>query len=144
MNPLDLLPKSPFNLDDFKREISNNPDKHESVRLFWEKFDPVGWSLWKLVYQKYEGEGTVGYLTSNLKNGFLRNLDHFRKYAFAGFGVYGTEGNYEIQGAWLWRGTEIPEEMREHQSFEYYTVTKLDHTKEEDRALIDQYWANLK
>jgi hypothetical protein len=44
-------------------------------------------------------------LTANLKNGFLRNIDHFRKYAFAGVGVYGTDGNFEIQGVWLWRGT---------------------------------------
>lgn len=109
VNPLDLLPKSTFNLDDFKREISNNPNKNESVKLFWEKFDPEGWSIWKTVYQRYGDEGTVGYLTSNLKNGFLRNLDHFRKYSFAGFGVYGNEGNYDIKGVWLWRGTEIPE-----------------------------------
>lgn len=110
VNPLDLLPKSPFNLDDFKREISNNPDKHESVKLFFDKYDPEGWSLWKLDYKRYGDEGTVDYLTSNLKNGFLRNIvDGFRKYAFAGYGVYGSDKNYEIRGVWLWRGTEIPE-----------------------------------
>jgi hypothetical protein len=54
------------------------------------------------------GEGVVGYLTNNLKNGYLRNIDHFRKYTFATLGVFGVEGNYEIDGVWLWRGTEIP------------------------------------
>jgi len=27
------------------------------------------------------------------------------------WGVYGDEGSYEIRGAWMWRGTEIPEEL---------------------------------
>ena len=53
-------------------------------------------------------------------NGFIRNLDHFRKYAFAGYGVYGVPGCYDIKGAWMWRGTEIPGEWKEHQSFEYH------------------------
>jgi len=73
-----------------------------------------------VTYQKYEGEGTVDYLTANLMNGFIRNIDHFRKYAFAGYGVYCTSGNYDIKGVWLWRGNEIPEEWKEHQSFEYH------------------------
>ena len=66
------------------------------------------------------GEGVVDYTTSNLMNGFIRNLDHFRKYAFAGYGVYGVPGCYDIKGAWMWRGTEIPGEWKEHQSFEYH------------------------
>ena len=137
VNPLDLLPKSPFVLDDFKREISNAQDKASVLKSFWEKFDSEGWSLWKTVYDKYEGEGAVGYLTSNLKNGFLRNLEHFRKYAFAAFGVYGVEGKYDIKGVWLWRGTKIPLEMKEHQSFEYYQITPLDPNSESDRNLVE-------
>ncbi len=58
------------------------------------------------------GEGVVGYLTKNLKNGHIRNIDHFRKYCFASYGIYGTEGNYEIEGIWMWRGTEIPMEWK--------------------------------
>jgi hypothetical protein len=27
------------------------------------------------------------------------------------WGVYGDEGNFEISGAWLWRGVEIPLEF---------------------------------
>lgn len=108
-NPLDELPKSTFNLDDFKRDFVNAEDKPEALKRFWAAFDPAGWSLWKSDYELYEGEGKVGYLTCNLKNGFVRNLDHFRKYAFGTLGVYGDEGDLVIKGAWLWRGTEIPE-----------------------------------
>ncbi len=59
----------------------------------------------KVIFFFILGEGTVGYLTNNLKNGYLRNIDHFRKYTFATLGVFGVEGNYEIDGVWLWRGT---------------------------------------
>jgi elongation factor 1-gamma len=53
VNPLDVLPPTPFKLDDFKREISNAPDRHPVLKEFWTKYDPAGWSLWKVVYQKY-------------------------------------------------------------------------------------------
>lgn len=103
-------------MDDFKRDFCNAADKKASLANLWEKFDTEGWSIWKTHYIRYEGnyinnlgEGKIGYLTSNLKNGYLRNLDHFRKYTFAVLGVYGVEGDYEIEGAWLWRGTDIPE-----------------------------------
>lgn len=95
-NPLDELPKSTFVLDDFKRDFVNAEDRAEAFKRFWASYDAEGWSLWKSEYILYEGEGKVGYLTCNLKNGFLRNIDHFRKYSFAVLGVYGTEGNYVI------------------------------------------------
>lgn len=69
--------------------------------------------------------------------GFLRNLDTLRKYAFAMFGVYGTEGNYDIKGVWLLRGTEIPQDLKDHQSFEYYKFQKLDHNNEADRQVVE-------
>ena len=92
---MDLLPKSPFNIDDWKRQFFNSPDMKATLAELWPKFDTEGWSIWKVDYIKYEGEGEVGYLTSNLKNGHIRNLeDSFRKYSFATYGVYGDEGNY--------------------------------------------------
>jgi elongation factor 1-gamma len=93
-NPLDELPKSPFVMDDFKREFVNSADKKACLEEhFWKKFDAQGWSIWKVYYQKYEGEGEKVFLTCNLKNGFLQRLDHFRKYSFAVHGVYGDEPN---------------------------------------------------
>jgi len=56
----------------------------------------------------------------------MRNIEHFRKYTLGGLGVYGVEGDYDIQGVWLWRGTEVPEEWKEHPSYESFTFTKLD------------------
>jgi elongation factor 1-gamma len=86
----------------------------------------------------------VGYLTSNLKNGHIRNLDdHFRKYCFAVYGVYGEEGNYEIDGIFMWRGTEIPEAWKEHNTYEYFTFTKLDENDPAVQKLTAEYWLGL-
>ena len=30
--------------------------------------------------------------------------------------------------------------MKDHPSFEYYKTRKLDHTKEEDRKLAEDFW----
>jgi len=73
----------------------------------------------------------------------LRNIDHFRKYCFAVHGVYGVEGNYEIDGVWLWKGTEIPEEWKEHQSYDYFTFNKLDPKDPAVQALATEYWLTL-
>jgi elongation factor 1-gamma len=142
-NPLELLPKSPFNIDDWKREFCNAEDKKATLQQLWGKFDHAGWSIWKIHYIKYEGEGVVGYLTNNLKNGHLRNIDHFRKYCFAVHGVYGVETNYEIDGIWFWRGTEIPEEWKEHQSYDYFTFARLDENDVNVQNLVAEYWLNL-
>lgn len=78
-----------------------------------------------------------------MKNGFVRNLDHFRKYAFGVLGVYGDEGNLVITGTWLWRGTEIPEEWKEHNAYDYFKFKRLDHTSEADRKMIEESWLNV-
>lgn len=52
-------------------------------------------------------------MTINLKNGMLMRLDKLRTNCFSSWGVYGAEGAYEIEGIWLFRGTEIPADWRE-------------------------------
>jgi Elongation factor 1 gamma, conserved domain. len=73
-NPLDLLPPSTFNLFDFKTLFVNAKDKKEAMDFFWKNFDPNGYSIWNVLYEKAEGEGKVLFLTSNLMNGFLQRL----------------------------------------------------------------------
>ncbi len=63
----------------------------------------VRFSLWKIVYEKYEGEGEKLYMTSNLANGFLQRLETFRKYCFGSWGVYGDEPKLDIKGKILFR-----------------------------------------
>ena len=77
-----------------------------------------------------------------MKNGFVRNLEHFRKYSFGVLGVYGDEGDLNIAGTFLWRGTEIPQEWIDHNAYDYFKFTKLDHNNEADRKLIEESWSN--
>lgn len=65
-NPLEALPKSPFNLDEWKRHYSNTKPHIEAMPWFWEKMDREGWSLWKQDYN-YDAENTRDYASELLR-----------------------------------------------------------------------------
>lgn len=142
-NPLDLLPPTTFILDDFKKDFLNTTDKRGALDRFWANFDVNGFSFWTMLYQKLPSEGKILWKTVNSSSFFLQKLDPFRKYTFSVHGVYGVEENYEVRGLWMWRGTEIPEEVKEHDNFPYMTIKKLDSTQEADKKVIEEYWLNL-
>ena len=142
-NPLDELPPSKLELEVFKRAFLNNKDKEDAMNKFWEIYDPEGYSLWWMEYQNLPEDGKVLFRNSNSKGMFLQKLDNFRKYAFAAHGVYGSEGDYKIRGVWMWRGTDIPNEMKEHDNFPYMTVRKLDINKPEDKQMVHDYWTKV-
>jgi elongation factor 1-gamma len=142
-NPLDLLPPTTFVLDEFKKEFLNTTEKAAVLKSFWDKIDLNGFSFWWMEYQKLPSEGKILFKTCNSSSFFLQKLDPFRKYCFGAHGVYGVEGGYEIRGVWMWRGTEIADEIKEHDNFPYMTIKKLDGTQEADRKLIEEYWLNL-
>jgi elongation factor 1-gamma len=50
-NPLDLLPPSKLNMDEWKRMYSNNDTRPTAVNWFWDNFDAEGYSLWKVDYK---------------------------------------------------------------------------------------------
>ena len=142
-NALDLLPPTTFVFDEFKKAFLNS-DKVAALNDFWTKVDKEGFSFWFTQYQKLPSEGKVLFKTNNFSNIYLQKLDHFRKYCFSAFGVYGVESDYEIRGVWLWRGTDIPEQIKEHDNFEYTTIKRLDpFNNVEDKKLIENYWLNL-
>ena len=140
-NPLDLLPPTTFDLFNFKTLFVNIKDKKgEGIEELKKQFDPNGFSLWFLHYDKYKGEGEKLYITNNLCNGFLQRFDDFRKYCLARHLVLGDEPNLEIEGVWLWRGTGIPQEAIDHPQFEYYKTRKLDLNNKEDEDLVRAFW----
>jgi len=49
-DPLDSLPPSKFNMNEFKYMFVNEKDKPVALAKFWEMYDPEGWSLWCLDY----------------------------------------------------------------------------------------------
>ena len=142
-NPLDELPPSPLELETFKRAFLNNKDKEDAMKKFWEIYDPQGYSIWWLEYQNLPSECKILYRTSNSKGMFLQKCDALRRYAFAVHGVYGVENDYKVRGVWMFRGLEIPQEMKDNDLYEYITFKKLDTNKEEDRQLIHDYWTKL-
>jgi elongation factor 1-gamma len=140
-NPLDDLPPSPFNLYDFKTLFVNAPSKKEALQTFFQQLDPEGYSVWHMQYDKAEGEGQVVFLTANLMNGYLQRLETFRKYSLGVVGVYGEEPNLEIRGVWVWRGNEVPFELKDHPSGEWYKFSKMDvKNNEADKKRIEEYW----
>merc|ERR1719412_3072026 len=68
-DPLEDLPKGEFDMDDWKRFFSNN-DEEKSVPYFWEKFDPVNYSIWKGDYRYND----VGFCFPHFSSHFLTNL----------------------------------------------------------------------
>lgn len=76
----------------------------------------------------------------NLASGSLQRLDQLRKNGFGSWGVYGSEGNFEIRGVMLWKGTDIAQEWKDHPSYTYHLFTKLDPKNDEDKKLILDYW----
>jgi len=141
-DPLDELPPSKLDLYNFKTFYVNHPDrKGEGIKFFFDNYVPEDYTVYHVEYQNYPGEGEVLYQTLNLMNGFLQRIDHFRKHVLAMHAVLGEEPKLAVQGVWLFRGKGIPEQMKDHPQFEYYTKRELDVSNADDRQLISDFWA---
>ena len=141
-NPLDYLPPSSFDLENFKTEfLEEKGNKDKIMEKFWKDFDPKGYSLWFMEYQNLKSEGKNLFRMINSKNFFLERIDEdFNNYAFGIHGVYGDKGDYKVRGVWLWRGTEIPKEIKENDYFSYMTIKNLKSDNDKDRQLVKDYW----
>jgi len=139
-NPLDLLPPSKFNLDEWKRTYSNTDTRTEAIPYFWNNFDKEGWSIYFGVY-KYNHELEKTFMTSNLLGGFIQRLDKLRKYGFGSLAILGEEPKLEIEVCFLFRGQDIPAEMLECDDSEHYTWTKVNTDDAEQRERVNQFWA---
>jgi len=137
---LEMLPPTKLDLDEWKRTYSNNPIREVALPWFWEHYAAEGWALWMSGY-KYNDELNKLFMTNNLVGGFLQRMDKIRKYGFGSLLIFGDEPKLEIAGCWLFRGTELPEELDENPDAEHHTWTKVDSSDPAQRALVEQYWA---
>lgn len=55
--------------------------------------------------------------------------------------MYGTSGDSVIQGAFLVRGQEALPAFEVAPDYESYEFTKLDASKPEDKAFVEDQWA---
>jgi elongation factor 1-gamma len=139
-NPLDDLPPSTFNLDEWKRTYSNTDTKTVAIPYFWKNFDANGYSLWFGEY-KYNDECTQVFKTANLLGGFIQRLDKLRKYGFANMIIFGDEPNLTVTVCFLVRGTVAPPELTECDDYEHYNWRQANPADEKDRELFNDFLA---
>ncbi|AQZ14979.1 CAM1 (YPL048W) [Zygosaccharomyces parabailii] len=139
-HPLELLGKSSFTLDEWKRKYSNEDTRPVALPWFWEHYNPEEWSLWKVAY-KYNDELTLTFMSNNLIGGFFARLAASIKYMFGCMVVYGENNNNGIIGAVLIRGQDHTKAFDVAPDWESYEFTKLDASKPEDKAFVEDMWA---
>jgi len=137
---LELLPKSSMDLDEWKRTYSNSDTRPVALPWLWQHFDAEGY-CWYFCEYKYNNELQKVFMTSNLIGGWFQRLDKLRKYGFGSVLIFGEEPNLAISGVWLFRGKEIPEEMKVCDDSELYNWSKLDLSNADDKKKIEDYLA---
>ncbi|KAH7325514.1 elongation factor 1-gamma [Rhizoctonia solani] len=137
-NPLDDLPKSAFNLEDWKRAYSNMDTRGAggSLEWFYEKFDPEGFSIWRVDF-KYNEELTQTFMSSNQIGGFFNRLEASKKYLFGSVGVLGETNNSRISGAFILRGQDFKPVVDVAPDWESYEYKKIDLANPEDKAFFE-------
>jgi len=137
-NPLDDLPKSNLNLEEWKRVYSNRDTRGAGGALEWfyQNHDPTGFSVWRVDF-KYNEELTQTFMSSNQIGGFFNRLEASRKYLFGSVGVLGQANNSVISGALILRGLEVGPVINVAPDWESYTYTKLDLSNESDKAFFE-------
>ncbi|OAX40977.1 elongation factor 1-gamma [Rhizopogon vinicolor AM-OR11-026] len=138
-NPLDLLPKSPFNLEDWKRAYSNKDTRGTdgSLEWFYANFDKEGFSVWRVDF-KYNEELTLVFMSSNQIGGFFNRLEASRKYLFGSVGVLGENNASIISGALILRGQDAKPVVDCAPDFESYEYKKLDvFENQEDKTFFE-------
>jgi len=142
-NPLDALPPSKFDLEKFKKEFLANTNKNEEMEKFWKELDSEGYSLWHIEYNNEPDECISLFRTVVMKGDILYQLQYFKKYSFGVLGVYGSDGDYKITGCMLWRGQEIPDEVKEISCYNKLKIRKLNVAEKPDQELVNNYWTKI-
>jgi elongation factor 1-gamma len=138
-HPLEALGKPEMVLDDWKRKYSNEDTRSAALPWFWENYKPEEYSLWRVDY-KYNDELTQTFMSSNLIGGFFNRLEASRKYLFGTMSVFGKANESVMVGAFLVRGQEALPAFDVAPDYESFDFTKLDPTKEEDKAFLEDQW----
>jgi len=139
-DPFAGFPKSSFNLDEFKRVYSNEDIKTKAIPYFWENFDKKNFSIWLCEYQFPEDLGMT-FQSENLITGMYQRLDKLNKNAFASVGLFGKSRNSQIQGVWIWRGSELAFKLSDNWQVDYesYDWTRLDASAASTREIVDEF-----
>ncbi|KAF8308194.1 elongation factor 1-gamma [Clavulina sp. PMI_390] len=137
-NPLDDLPKSTLNLEDWKRAYSNLDTRGPggSLEWFYEKYDAEGYSIWKVAF-KYPEELTQTFMSANQIGGFFNRLEGSRKYLFGSMGVLGTNNDSLLEGVLITRGQDIIPVVSVAPDYESYAYEKIDLKNDAQKAYFE-------
>jgi elongation factor 1-gamma len=140
-DPFAEMPKTSFNMDEFKRVYSNEDTAEKAIPYFWNNFDKENCSIWFCEY-KYPEDLTQVFMTCNLISGFFQRLDKLRKNAFGSMCVFGENNNNTIAGVWIWRGQELAFKLSTDWQVDYesYNWKKLSPDDESTKQLVNQYF----
>lgn len=139
-NPLDDLPKSSFNLDEWKRTYSNEETREVALPWFFKNFDSEGYSVVKLDY-KYNDELQAVFQSNNLIGGFFARLEASRKYTMGTLGVFGENNANAISGVMICRGKDPKSVLEVAPDVDSYTISPLDLSKPEDKKFFEDMMA---
>jgi len=145
-NVLDDLPKSRMVLDDIKRLYFKEKPFYKG---FWDEFwggiwDDQGYCAYYSTF-KHQEENKLSFMTGNAVSGFLQRLDKARKYMWGVLNISCKDEDtppYYITGAWIFRGLDIPFEMKDCSDSELHNWTRLDFSKEADRNVLMEQFQN--
>jgi len=140
-DPFAGMPKSSFIFDEFKKVYSNEDIKTKAIPYFWDKLDKENYSIWLCEYQ-FPEELNMTFQSENLISGMFQRLDKLNKNAFGVMGLFGTTRNSQIQGIWVWRGTDLVFNLSDNWQVDYesYDWTRLDADSPATRQLVDQFF----
>ncbi|KAI0315372.1 elongation factor 1-gamma [Amylostereum chailletii] len=137
-NPLDSLPKSTFNLEDWKRAYSNKDTRGAGGAIEWlyQNYDKEGFSLWRVDF-RYNEELKQTFMSSNQIGGFFNRLEASRKYLFSSMGVLRKTDDSIITGTLIARGQDIKPIVEVAPDFESYEYKRLDLDDEDDKNFFE-------
>lgn len=141
-DPFAEMPKTSFNMDEFKRVYSNEDTVTKAIPYFWNHFDKDNLSIWLCEY-KYPEDLTQVFMTCNLVSGMFQRLEKLRKNAFASMCVFGENNNNTIAGVWFWRGQGLAFELASDWQVDYesYKWTKLSVDDEKTKKMVNDFFA---
>ena len=76
-----------------------------------------------------------------MTGGFFTRLEASRKYIFGAASVYGVTNDSVVQGAFVIRGQDATPAFDVAPDFESYEFSKLDPSKAEDKAFVEDQWS---
>lgn len=140
---LDFLPPTKFNLEEWKRVYSNAKDtRKDAYPWLWQNFDAEGFCFYFAEYN-YNDDLAKEPMFKNLNfvGGWIQRLDQLRKYGMGSIIIFGDDNARQIGSCWMFRGQEVPDEMKEADDHLLYTWRKADLNNAADKALIEDYFA---